>query len=208
MLRLVTSGVLIGLGVVLSFIKFGDLPYGGSVTLFSMIPVAMIGYMYGMKWGFICGLTNGVIQGLLGAATTQAFAGVSGINIVLMCILDYLIAFGVIGLAGMFYRKIKNNTISFAVGVLVVTLLRYFVHFISGILLWGAYAADWFAEPNRIFGTWALNSLSGQKMAAFYSLIYNGLYMVPEIILSVVAATIIISIPAIKKQMIQARNSI
>jgi len=206
MLRLATSGVLIGLGVVLSFIKFGDLPYGGSVTLFSMIPVAIIGYMYGMKWGVLCGIINGVIQGILGASTTQAFVGVSGVNIVFMCILDYLIAFGVIGFSGIFSGKIKNHTISFAAGVLVVTILRYFVHFISGLLLWGAYAADWFAEPNRIFGTWALNSLSGQKMAAFYSLIYNGLYMVPEIILSVIAAVIIMSIKPIKKQMLEARK--
>ena len=54
-LRLVTSGVLIALGTVLSMIKVFDLPYGGSITLFSMVPLMVLGYMYGIRWGLLCG---------------------------------------------------------------------------------------------------------------------------------------------------------
>ena len=124
-LRLVTSGVLIALGTVLSMIKVFDLPYGGSITLFSMVPVMVLGYMYGVRWGLLCGSVFGVLQAALGATTSQAFAGLTGFNIVLMAFLDYIAAFAVLGLAGMFKRVIKRPTLSFALGAVVTGLLRY-----------------------------------------------------------------------------------
>lgn len=108
-LRLVTSGVLIALGTVLSMIKVFDLPYGGSITLFSMVPLMVLGYMYGIRWGLLCGFVFGVLQGVLGATTSQAFAGVTGFNVVLMAFLDFIAAFMVLGLAGMFRKAIKNQ---------------------------------------------------------------------------------------------------
>ena len=73
-LRLVTSGVLIGLATVLSVIKVFALPFGGSVTLFSMVPILVLGYMYGVKWGLLSGGVYGLLQMILGATMSQAFA--------------------------------------------------------------------------------------------------------------------------------------
>ena len=76
-IRLVTSSILIALASVLSFIVVFKLPYGGSITLLSMLPIMALGYMYGAKWGMLCGIVYGVVQALLGAATSSAFAGLS-----------------------------------------------------------------------------------------------------------------------------------
>lgn len=203
--RLVTSGVFIALSVVLSMIKIYQLPYGGSITLVSMLPVMMLSYMYDIKWGLLCGVVSGIIQALLGAATTSAFAGVTGFNVVLMALLDYIIAFMVLGTAGMFKDKIKNHTAAFVLGGVVAGLLRYFAHFLSGVLLWGSYA-EWFfgsENMNNNFGNSVLENFSGTGLAMIYSAFYNGSYMIPEIIITAIAIAIIINIKPIQARIIQ-----
>ena len=111
LMRLVTSAVMIALAFVLSFFKFSEFPYGGSVTCFSMVPIVLLGIMYGKGWGLACGTINGVLQALQGAfGSSKAFAGLGTFEVILMCFLDYIAAFAVIGLAGMLVSKaIKSN---------------------------------------------------------------------------------------------------
>ncbi len=205
-LRLVTSGIFIALATVLSLIVIFKLPYGGSITLLSMLPIMVLGYMYGIKWGLLCGTVYGVVQALLGASMSSAFAGLSGFYVFLMALIDYLIAFAVLGTSGMFKGRIKNHTIAFVGGSIVAGLLRLLAHFSSGVILWGSYA-EWFFgadNMNNAFGNTILNNFSGIGLAIIYSIVYNGSYMIPEIIITVIGIIIIMKIKPLRKQIVQA----
>lgn len=196
--RLTLSGIMISLAVILSFITIYKLPYGGSITLLSMVPIMLLGYLYGVGWGVLTGVIYGVLQGVLGATMSAAFAGLDVVNVLLVCTLDYLAAFGVLGLAGIFKNKIQSVPLSFGLGVFIATTLRFAVHFVSGYIVYGSYAEWFFSQAEVTFGQAILTAYSGKALAAIYSLIYNATYMVPEIILSVVAGVILINIPQIK----------
>lgn len=178
--NLVLAGVLIALGTVLSFIKVFDLPYGGSVTLCCMLPVMLFAYRSGVKWGLGAGFTFSVLQLLFGL---DALKGVSGTTVVGSIFLDYLLAFTVLGLAGIFRNKIKNNPAAFTLGCFVAGMLRYVCSFLSGWILWGEYADVNFSP--------ILAGMSGQQLACFYSLVYNGSYMIPEIIVTCIVGFLV-----------------
>lgn len=201
-LRLVTSGVFIGLATVLSIIKVFALPFGGSVTLFSMVPILVLSYMYGVKWGLLCGGVYGVLQMILGATMSQAFAGLQGWTVPVMALLDYIIAYVVVGLSGMFKGKLKNHTAAFALGSTVAILLRLVCHFLSGWILWGSYAESYFEEMSNSFGAFMLNSFHGQLLSAMYSLVYNASYMLPELIMSVVAIIALMAVKPVRERII------
>lgn len=188
--RLTESGMLIALAVILSLLKVYNLPYGGSITLCSMLPIIVIGYRYGSRWGLLSGLVYGVLQMVLGAVE-GVFKG-TGIGIALCVILfDYLIAFTVLGLGGMFKGKIKNAAAALALGSVVVSLLRLVAHFISGYLFFGSYAEWFFSQEGFTLGETILSKYSGNLLAAIYSLFYNASYMIPEMIITAVVAAIL-----------------
>ena len=181
--NLVLGGIMVALGTVLSFIKPFDLPYGGSITLCSMLPIMFYGYRCGPKWGLAAGFVFSVLQLLFGLDDLK---GISALMVVGSILLDYLLAFTVLGLAGMFRGKIRNNAAAFTLGCLVTGLLRYVCSFLSGWLLWAQFMTvtdmqDFIA--NFVSG---LAEASGTGLAIFYSLVYNGSYMIPEIVLTCV----------------------
>lgn len=181
--NLVLGGIMVALGTVLSFIKPFDLPYGGSITLCSMLPIMFYGYRCGPKWGLAAGFVFSVLQLLFGLDDLK---GISALMVVGSILLDYLLAFTVLGLAGMFRGKIRNNAAAFTLGCLVTGLLRYVCSFLSGWLLWAQFMTvtdmqDFIA--NFVPG---LAGASGTGLAIFYSLVYNCSYMIPEIVLTCV----------------------
>lgn len=181
--NLVLGGIMVALGTVLSFIKPFDLPYGGSITLCSMLPIMFYGYRCGPKWGLAAGFVFSVLQLLFGLDDLK---GISALMVVGSILLDYLLAFTVLGLAGMFRGKIRNNAAAFTLGCLVTGLLRYVCSFLSGWLLWAQFMTvtdmqDFIA--NFVPG---LAGASGTGLAIFYSLVYNGSCMIPEIVLTCV----------------------
>lgn len=178
--NLVLAGVLIALGTALSFVKVFDLPYGGSITLCSMLPVMVFAYRSGTKWGLGAGFTFSVLQLLFGL---DALKGVSGATVVGSVLLDYLLAFTVLGLAGIFRGKIKNDPAAFTLGCFAAGMLRYVCSFLSGWILWGEYADVNFSPM--------LAGMSGQQLACCYSLVYNGSYMIPEIIVTCIAGFLV-----------------
>jgi len=202
--RLTESALLIALGTVLSlltnYIPFLNLPYGGSITLFSMVPLIILSFRYGCLWGFFSGLVFGILQMVIGV-TTGVFTGAEAYVVVFSILLDYLLAYAVIGLASMFKNRIRNVFVSVGVGTLVVCVLRYIVHVVSGAILFGSYAEWYFTEsfPTDA-GASILGSFSGTALAWVYSLIYNAMYMVPETIITVVGAVLIMTIPAIRSK--------
>lgn len=206
--RLATCGVLLGASFVLSFIKIIKFPFGGSVTLFSMVPVIMAGILYGVKWGTFTSCGYAVLQLIQSIATSESFVLDAFWKTTLMILFDFIFAFAFLGLSGVFIKRDKRAkqriALRGALGTLLVTLLRYVMHVVSGAILFGTYA-DWFFGNEAVnklthnLGTWAVSTLSGNPLAWFYSLIYNGFFMIPEIILSVVAVFVLLKIPQIKR---------
>ena len=196
--RLALSGIMIALSFVLSFIKLPGLPYGGSVTLFSMVPIVFLGCVFGPAWGLICGGLYSLVQ-LLQSSGSNYFAGESAGSVTLMILLDFLLAFSVLGLGGMFITKKnisgKSAPVLGAAGAAVVSLLRYVFHILSGYILFGKYA-QWFFEEEftNEFGQWILANFKGGKLALIYSAVYNGLYMIPEIIITTLGVFVILSV--------------
>ena len=199
--RLAVSGVLIALAVVLSMVKIFEWPFGGSITLCSMVPVMLAGWLYGVPWGMLCGLVDGILQAALGAATTQAFAGLEFWQTVCMAFLDYLLAFSVLGCAGFLRKKLQEKPrLGFALGCAIAGLLRFAVHTLSGALLWGSYA-EWFFTQEGFYswGATILEKFGGTSLVIVYSLIYNGFYMIPETLIAVVAAVALMSVKPVRE---------
>lgn len=165
--RLTETAIMIALATGLSYITLFQAPMGGSITAFSQVPIIIIGYRYGWKWGTFTGFIHGMLQMLLQGLSN--FSYVKGFGSYLILILfDYAIAFAVLGIGGALFRKvIKNETLALGLGAAVASLLRFLCHFISGVTIWGEYADGWQS-------VWA------------YSFGYNGFYMLFEGIISVV----------------------
>ena len=162
---LAESAILIALAFILSYIRIYEFPQGGSVTLASMLPILIIGIRWGAKWGLGAGLVYAALQMIQGFYPPPV---PTAVNYILVIMLDYLIAFTVLGLSAIF-RKMKFGII---ISIPVCLFLRFLCHFISGIIIWSVYAPD---------GT----------LPAIYSLIYNGTFIGTEIILST-AITVIL----------------
>jgi thiamine transporter len=165
--KLTESAVMLALTLVLSYVKLLDLPYGGSITLCSMLPPIFIAYRYGMLWGFGIGVANGFLQLLMGLNTLSYATSATAAVAIIM--LDYVIAFAVSGFGGIFKHTFKNQSASLLSGVALVCILRYICHVISGCTVWAGLSI-----PN------------GQ--AIVYSLAYNATYMLPELIIALAGA--------------------
>jgi thiamine transporter len=147
-------------------------PQGGSVSI-AMVPVFLMAFRWGIKGGAITGLLLGLLQFILGFS--QIFHPVQGI-------IDYLVAFTVLGFAGIFARQIQENIRNgykkkwiglIIAGTFLGSLLRFIAHFFSGWVFFGVWAPE------------------GQP-AWLYSLIYNGTYMIPSMILSAIITILVI----------------
>ncbi|MGM9645768.1 MAG: energy-coupled thiamine transporter ThiT [Eubacteriales bacterium] len=209
--RITVSAVMLALALAVSFvcglIPFLNLPFGGGFTIASMLPVIIIAYMYGTKWGLLTSFTYSVLQMLISFRTVSAFfmpnddnyAG-SIIKALLICLLDYVIAYTVLGLGGIFRNKIKNKTVAIVLGCVVAISLRYLVHVISGYIFFGAWA-EWFFSQDGFYaiGSKILATFSGKGLSLIYSIFYNGLYMIPEIIITAIVAVPVSRIPVVSK---------
>ncbi len=190
--KMVSCAMMLAIAMVLSMLKPFALPFGGGITLASMMPICLIAYIYGTKTGLISAFVYSIIQMLLdpGVISAAFLPGEDQMlfgKAVLMCLLDYILAFGVLGLAGIFKERVKNDFAAVTLGALLVTFLRYICHIASGYILWGSYA-EWFFSQEGFYeiGAGILSTFSGQTLALIYSLFYNGLYMIPEIIITTI----------------------
>lgn len=196
--KIALSAILVAMAFVLSYIKLPGLPYGGSVTLFSMVPVVIISCVFGPAWGLVMSFVYSLLQ-LVQSAGGSSFAGQNGGAVVLIILFDFVLAFGVLGLGGVFITKknIAKKSAPFlaALGAFIVTLLRYVCHIISGYVLYGEYA-EWFFEEGwgNAAGGWFLANFKGNQLSLIYSTVYNGLYMIPEIILTTVGVAVIMAV--------------
>ncbi len=188
--RMVTSAMMIALATVLSILQPFSLPFGGGVTIASMMPIVLIAFVYGTKYGLFSGFVFSLIQMLLGAKTVAAFflPGESQMLVwqaICICLLDYVIAYTVLGFGGVFAQKLKNKYLAICLGSIFALLLRYLVHIISGTMFFGAWA-EWFFSQEGFYriGQTILQTFNGTALSVAYSVFYNGLYMLPEILIT------------------------
>jgi len=175
---LTECAIMIALATVLSLIKVYEAPFGGSVTLLSMAPIIILSIRQGVKTGLMGAFVYSVLQLVLGISSVAWVPSMGG---KLLCILfDYIIAFTILGFGGIFrnIRLVKNDTVNLIItaflGTLMVCLARFMCHIISGAVIWYALDLEWYADdPTHIvhkYGAW------------MFSLVYNGSFMIPEIL--------------------------
>lgn len=169
-LRLTESAVMIAFATVLSEIKITHLPFGGSITAFSMLPLIIIAYRYGTKWGLFSAGVAGIFQLLLGMNNLRYGTGLLAVATIIL--FDYIIAYGILGLGGIFRGKFGNQGIEMAAGAVFTLTLRYLCHVITGFTVWKQWAP------------------SDRSLAA-YAFGYNATYMVPEIIITAIGSALV-----------------
>ena len=169
--RLVISAIMIAIGTVLSMLKI-DFIMGGGITVCAMLPLVMVSFKYGIKWGVFTAFVFSVLQCLLGLDNVQ-YATSAGMAIAII-LLDYIVAYTVIGFSGIFKDRAKNFKSALILGIAITFFARFLCHFATGWMIWDAL---W---PNE-FG----------MAAPLYSLCYNGSYMLAEAIISSVCGMII-----------------
>ena len=176
--------IMLALSVVLSYIKFWRLPFDGSITLFSMLPVSLMAIKYGWKWGLGTAFCFSWFQILQGGVFSW---GLTPGMLIGSLLLDYILAYTVLGFAGIFRKK---GYLGMLGGITLVCALRFLLHFLAGIILWAnyeqfvAFGQEWVGRP------------------VLYSICYNGVYMLPETILTVAVAAILLKIPQIKRLLV------
>lgn len=211
-LRLTESGILLAIGILIdTFLKFdATWAYGGSITLCSMLPLVIIAYKYGAGWGCLAGLAHGLITMMISGGRAGGLAAMieenGGIKLFLLIMLfDYILAFTSIGLAGFAPRFCKTQVSSVVVGSLIGLFARYICHTLSGFIFFGDYA-EWFFGEQVPWGGWFLSTFHGKVLSLVYSIVYNGLYMIPEMILTAVVGGILAK--ALSKQIAANRTNI
>ena len=145
------------------------LPFGGTITI-SMLPIIYYSFRHGALWGVGAGFVYSLLQMLLGFYIPPAGTWWA---LVLCIVLDYLVAFTVVGVADLFAKPFgKKRIVGYCVGAVAVCLIRFVSSFLSGVILWGSNA------PENM-NVWV------------YSLIYNSSYMLPNAVLTGVFAVIV-----------------
>lgn len=166
-MRLVESALLLAVAAVLSVIKLIDMPYGGSVTACSALPVLLIGYRYGTRWGLFSGFAYGLVQLLLGMENLSYVTG--PMSVAALMVFDYLLAFLAFGLGGVFRRSGRSQATALMLGAALAQVLRYVCHTVAGFTVWRDLSVP--------FGP-----------AFVYSAAYNATYMLPELLVTLLGA--------------------
>lgn len=166
--QLVFCAMSIALGTVLSNFKLFKFPTGGSITLLSMLVICLPGYWFGLGVGILSGVAYGVLQMLIDPYILYPA----------QLVVDYLLAFGALGLSGVFSVSKNQKKNNLLIGYILAVLGRYFFAVLSGWLFFGSYAWDgWGALP--------------------YSLAYNAIYIFSEAAITIV----ILLLPPVVKAM-------
>lgn len=156
---LVEAGVMIALAQVLSYVTIYTAPMGGSVTAGSMVPILFFAIRWGVGPGILAGSVYGLLQFLLGPKYSMH---------ILSILLDYVVAFGVLGLAGLFTKNLKGVFL----GVFCGVFGRFVSSVLSGVIIFASYAPE---DMNP----WV------------YSILYNGTYLLPELVISFILVAIL-----------------
>jgi len=168
-LRALTEGaILIALAEILSFLPFYKLPWGGSIDL-AMLPIIIACVRWGFGPGMVAATAHAILQTLFEGGIAIGWQSIIG---------DFLLAYMVLGLAGLFRGK-------FVPATLVACGARFLVHYVVGATVWAEYM------PEEFFGM-------TMSTPWFYSALYNGAYMLPDTVMVLIAGILLMKTPAKK----------
>ncbi len=162
---IVYGGMCVALSFILSYIRLYKMPQGGSITLASMFPIILYSLVFGPVPGIIAGIAYGFMQ-FIQEPSMVHWA---------QLFLDYPLAFACLGLAGFAPKLSKNIHVGTTIGIIISVLGRGIMHVISGVIFFAEYA--------------------GEQSPLIYSIVYNASFLVPELIITLILALIIISTP-------------
>jgi len=164
-LRALTEGaIFVALAQVLSYMKLFELPQGGEITV-SMLPIFIFCARWGFGPGMLASFVFSLLQLLLNGAYAWGWQSMLG---------DYIVAFSVLGLAGLFHAR-KSG---FFIGMVVGSLARFLVHFVVGATVWAEYM------PETFFGM-------TMHSPWFYSFLYNGSFVSIDLVLCLVVGLLL-----------------
>ena len=184
---LTECAILVAMSVVLSLIKLWQMPLGGGVTPVSMLPVCLVSYRHGMKWGFAASFIDSLFQLLFGITMSGLLGWGLNPQMLVGCILfDYIIAYTVLGVCGIFRKK---GMVGIVAGLFIAIFLRFVSHFLSGYII--------FTNLEQ----WDLFGSTFENAPVLYSICYNGMYLLPEFILTAIVVIILAKVPATRKKL-------
>lgn len=169
--KLCECAIMLALATALSYVVLWEMPYGGTVTLMSMLPILIVGYKNGLGWGLGTGLAFSLIQ-LLQGLSNFSYCQTAG-AVIICTLFDYIIPFTVLGAVALF-RPLdrKRHMLGFYVGTGTVIFIRFVCHFISGVTIWKQFAPEG-------MGAW------------LYSFVYQITYLLPELALVLIGGALI-----------------
>ncbi|MBP3437276.1 MAG: energy-coupled thiamine transporter ThiT [Clostridia bacterium] len=181
--KLVVCSAFVALSVVLSLFTLWELPMGGSVTPASMLPVLLIGVLYGSRWGLGSAFLVSLFQVFQALIKGNVFPYCQTTLVLLVCILfDYIVPYTILGLSGMLRKVSLGKWKNFGVylGMFVCVFLRFLCHFFTGITIWGQ---------------WDDGVLGG----ILYSISYNGSFLLPDFAIALAAGILLLESGSMKK---------
>jgi thiamine transporter len=165
--------IMLALSIALSYVIIYEAPMGGSVTLVSMLPVMFVGVKHGYKWGLGTSLLFAAFQLIQSIIKGNVFVYCTNASMVIICVLfDYILPFGILGLTAIACTRGRGfNRFKILTVFAVLIAVRFVCHYITGVFIWGQWA---------------------EGMSTYlYSLIYNGTYMLPELVITVAVAWVL-----------------
>jgi len=178
-LVLTESALCVATAVVLSMITLFRMPLGGSVTPFATLPVILISLRHGPKWGVAGALCFSLTQLFLGMANIAAVPVRTLENMILCAVLDYVLAYTLLGFSGSIARRFHRPAAGLTAGILITGCGRLACSFLSGIVIWGPFAPD----------GWNV---------ALYSLAYNAAWCVPDTAIALAVCLLLAQVRALR----------
>ena len=177
-LILAESALCVAVAMVLSLFTLFKMPMGGSITPFATLPIIVISLRHGLKWGVATALVYSLTQLLLGISNLT-FVPVQNVwNLFLCALLDYVLAYSVLGFAGVIAHRFSFSVTGLSVGVILTGLGRLASSVLSGVIVWAPYAPEG-------WNIW------------YYSLAYNASWCLPDVAITLAACLLLSRIPAL-----------
>lgn len=181
-LSLCECAVMLALSIVLSYIVIWRMPMGGGITLLSMLPVMLVSAKNGLRAGLLTSFLFAAFQLAQGIASGDVFVHcTTWVTVLIVAVFDYIAPYTALGLAALARKKqsdVGTFRMNFVFGAIIT--FRFVCHFITGFTIWGQWAPEGMGKY-------------------LYSLIYNGQYMLPELILTLIGANLVLAVPQMKK---------
>ncbi|MCH5160709.1 MAG: energy-coupled thiamine transporter ThiT [Clostridiales bacterium] len=177
------AAICVAMSFALSYVRIFKMPMGGSITFASMLPLMIFAFMFGSRKGIMAGLVYGALQAIQDPWIIHPA----------QFLLDYILAFMSIGLAGvlrdlkLFDGKMRTQ---FIVGALIACAFRFISHYFAGVFAFGAYGEYYAVEYN----------MPALANAYLYSLVYQSLYIIPDMAIVLAVAAILLSSKNFRKQ--------